>query len=185
MESWEEFLALSGRALARMMQWVDVGGHVAVLVGSIRRKGHLYDTAMDLPRPAPLVARVVKVQHNVRSEGRTYPGKVLPIVHEDLLVFRREGPYVFQGVLPKRVTWDLRRSPNATWRGAVYAALTTLGGEADLAGIYREIECFAITRGTNAHWREKVRQTLQRGQDFESVAPGRWRVGPRQHADAA
>ena len=174
--TYEEFLSLSGRALARMLQWVDVGGHVGVLVGSIRRKGRLYDLALDLPKPGPVAYRLVKVQHNTRSANRQYRGKVLAIMHEDFLVFRRESPYIFAGVVPKRVKWDLRLSPNTTWRGAVYAALMALGGEAELSALYAEIESFAITRGGNHHWREKVRQVLQKSSDFSQVGRGRWRV---------
>ena len=181
-ESWEEFLARSGRALGRMMQWVDVGGYVGVLVGSIRRDGRLWDTALDIPRPAPVAFRLVKVQHNMRSTGRTYPGKVVPILHEDFLVFQRTSPYLFAGVVPRPVRWDLRRSAHATWRGAVYAALMALGGEADLAALYREVQGFAIARGSNAHWREKVRQTLQRGGDFEPVTRGRWKCASQAPA---
>ena len=176
--TYEEFLYLSGRALARMLQWVDVGGHVGVLVGSIRRRGRLYDMALDLPKPAPVAYRLIKVQHNTRSDGRQYRGKVLPIVHEDFLVFRRESPYIFSGSVPRHVKWDLRLSPNTTWRGAVYAALMALGGEADMSEIYAEIQSFAITKDRNHFWKEKVRQILQKCADFSQVRRGRWRVQP-------
>lgn len=182
--TYEEFLQLSGRALARMLQWVDVGGHVGVLVGSVRRKGRLFDLALDLPKPAPVAYRLVKVQHNTRSRVRE-PHKVIGIAHEDFLVFRRESPYIFSGVVPRRVKWDMRVSPHTTWRGAVYAALMALGGEADMPAIYAEVESFAITRQSNHFWKEKVRQILQKCSDFSQVRRGRWRVAPTVVASSA
>ena len=174
---WPEFLALWGRAMARMLQWVDVGGYVGVLVGSIRRRGRLYDMAMDMPRPAPVFSRIVKVQHHTRSEGRRYSGQVVLIEHEDFLVFRRDNAYVFQGCVPRQTPWDLRESPATTWLGAVRAAMLALGGEADLSTVYGEVEAFAVARRPeNRHWREKVRQVLQTSGHFEPVARGRWRL---------
>ena len=177
MRDWPRFLDQCGKAMARMLQWVDIGGYVGVLMGSIRRRGILYDMALDVPRPGPVTHRLVKVQHNERSRGRAYSGKFIAIEHEDFLVFRRDAPYVFAGCVPKRTEWDVRRSPRTTWRGAVYAALVALGGEATMAALYAEIEQFAIAqRPENAHWRAKVRQTLQLGADFEAVERGRWRL---------
>jgi SAM-dependent methyltransferase len=46
------------------------------------------------------------------------------------------------------------------WRSTVLTALSRLGGEADIAAIYREIEGKRPT--ANPFWREKVRQSLQR-----------------------
>lgn len=56
-----------------------------------------------------------------------------------------------------------------TWRAAVAAALSSLGGSGSVSSIY---EAMAPERRSGGHWRPKVRQTLQRG--FVSLGEGRW-----------
>jgi site-specific DNA-methyltransferase (adenine-specific) len=56
-----------------------------------------------------------------------------------------------------------------TWREAVRIALESLGGQASVKAIY---DAIAPERRTSDHWREKIRQTLQRG--FEPLGEGRW-----------
>jgi len=64
----------------------------------------------------------------------------------------------------------------ATWRAVVYAALTTLGGEASLNRLYATIEREAPEHvRRNRSWREKVRQTLQLDSRVESEQRGVWR----------
>ncbi|WP_200343575.1 hypothetical protein [Rhodovibrio sodomensis] len=65
----------------------------------------------------------------------------------------------------------LERGRGPVWRQVVSMALDALGGEANLDDIYAAIEGKRPTR--SRHWREKVRQTLQRGH-FRRIARGRW-----------
>ena len=58
------------------------------------------------------------------------------------------------------------------WAAVVEKAINNLGGDAELAQIYREIEPQRPTR--TKFWREKVRQTLQRR--FERTNSGTWRA---------
>lgn len=140
LEDWGEFLDQSGKALARLMQWIEPGGWLAVLVGTIRKKGVVYDMALELPKPARVAHRIIKGQFGERSAGRTYGGQpLLRIAHEDLLIFRRDDAYIFRALIPVGKTWDIRRSPNLSWRGAVIAALHHLGGQATLAQLYAEM----------------------------------------------
>lgn len=56
-----------------------------------------------------------------------------------------------------------------TWREAVRIALESLGGEASVKAIY---DAISPERQSANHWREKIRQTLQRG--FTPLGGGRW-----------
>lgn len=58
-----------------------------------------------------------------------------------------------------------------TWREAVRLALESLGGQASVQSIY---DAISPERRSANHWREKIRQTLQRG--FEPLGNGRWTI---------
>lgn len=62
--------------------------------------------------------------------------------------------------LQKRYKQLLAAGEGSVWAAVVQAALEQLGGHASLPDLYREIEGHRPT--TNAYWKEKVRQTLQR-----------------------
>lgn len=67
----------------------------------------------------------------------------------------------------------LAQSTGGIWRRVVELALARLGGEADLATIYAEIEGNQPTR--TQFWREQVRRTLRRYADsFLVMAQGRY-----------
>jgi uncharacterized cupin superfamily protein len=61
-----------------------------------------------------------------------------------------------------------------TWRDVVLDALKGLGKEATLAELYEAIENHPKARG-RAHWRAKIRQTVQTDL-FERTGPGRYRI---------
>ena len=65
-----------------------------------------------------------------------------------------------------------------TWVNIVKTALIHVGGQAHLSDLYAHIEKSAPERlSANQHWREKVRQTLQRNEQvFKSVERGIWAV---------
>jgi predicted RNA methylase len=60
--------------------------------------------------------------------------------------------------------------PKGAWHRVVRRALESLGGQAELPALYRQIEPIRPT--DNRHWKEKVRQILQ--QNFEPLGNGRW-----------
>jgi len=171
--TWEDFVRLAGRVLFRLFASVKIGGHLLVLMGSIRRRGRLYEMAMDIPKPAPVAHHIIKVQENVRSANREYPTSLIRIAHEDCLIFRRDDPYRFTCKVVKEATWDLREKP-LTWRQAIYAALARLGGRARLPELYRELQGFAISRAS-ADYAATVRGQLQtHPDDFQALGDGVW-----------
>lgn len=63
----------------------------------------------------------------------------------------------------------------STWKNVVRHAIVQLGGKASLSDLYEVIAGMASDRiGQNKHWKEKVRQTLQRADCFEPVERGVW-----------
>lgn len=65
----------------------------------------------------------------------------------------------------------LAATSGSAWRAVCALALRRLGGEADLQAIYGELEKNRPYR--TAFWREKIRQTLRRGQ-FRACGEGRY-----------
>lgn len=66
----------------------------------------------------------------------------------------------------------LQGGEGSSWTAITRAALEALGGEADLARLYREIEGHRPT--PNRFWQAKVRQVVQ--SIAERVGPGVWRL---------
>jgi len=93
--TYEDYLRLLGRALGNAMAAVCSGGHLAILVGDIRSRGRYYSPQADIVARGEsylgqLEGILIKVQHNTTSEGKRYAGRFVPILHEYLIVFRRQ-----------------------------------------------------------------------------------------------
>ena len=178
--SYEEFLAKLDLVHAKVFSSLRRGGRMAVLVGDVRRKGEFYSLQRDLTWLGTPEAMIIKLQHNTASSRRRGSGKFVDIEHESLLVFRKADWWVVpvRKVIAREV--DLRQSMRPTWRDLVQAALGDLGGEASLAQLYDALGGTGRA-ARNPHWREKIRQTLQRYAEFQSVSLGRWHlVNPQQ-----
>ena len=78
-------LSLSMRALRR-------GGHLALLIGDLRKRGIYTCIARDIEDPAgsQFVQEMIKIQHNVRSNSMRYNTDLVRIMHEHVLVWRKE-----------------------------------------------------------------------------------------------
>jgi hypothetical protein len=139
---------------------LEKGGRMAVLVGDIKKRGKLYSMIFELVKPGTLENVVIKAQHNCFSDNTQYSGKFIPIVHEYLLLLRKDAPLLYSALLTYRRESDLRDMPGATWRDIVADAMEDFQGAADLERIYAKIEGYKRTR-EQQHWKDKVRQTLQ------------------------
>jgi site-specific DNA-methyltransferase (adenine-specific) len=77
--------------------------------------------------------------------------------------------------LPQPYRDVMNASSGPVWMSVVEEALRRMGGEAEVGGLYAEIEGRRPTK--TKFWREKIRQTLRRYADrFELVGPGRYRL---------
>lgn len=60
---------------------------------------------------------IIKAQHNCVSDRRTYGGRFIPIVHEYVLLLRKETPLVIPFLMTYRVNSDIRDMPGRHMAG--------------------------------------------------------------------
>lgn len=67
-------------------------GHLVLLIGDIRKDGTYTCIARDVrdPQNAKFVQEIVKVQHNVKSNSMRYNSGIIRIMHEHVLIWRKE-----------------------------------------------------------------------------------------------
>jgi hypothetical protein len=177
-ETYEDFISKINKVEAKLLASLRKGGRMAILVGDVKRKGVLYSMQKDMAWFGQPEQVIIKAQHNCFSDNTHYSGNFIPIVHEYVLIFKRDDCYLVPTKIVKQVNVDLKQRPNQTWRDVVLAALEKLGGRSSLDKLYNEIEGHAKTK-TNPHWNEKVRQVLQeKTNDFINVARGEYALKP-------
>ncbi|WP_245001161.1 hypothetical protein [Caldalkalibacillus thermarum] len=174
--SYEEFIAKLDQVNAKIYASLFNGGRHAILIGDIRKQGKYYSIIKDMTWFGELESHVIKVQHNCTSDRIKYSNtNFIPIVHEHLLIFRKNQVWAVRVKMVLSKKFDLRHFKNITWRDLVQGALEWLGGKACLPQIYKIIEGSKKAR-QNRHWKEKVRQTLQLYDDFVRLERGVWKL---------
>ena len=139
---------------------LEKGGRMAVLVGDIKKKGRLYSMICELEKPGTLENIIIKAQYNCFSENTQYSGKFIPIIHEYLLLIRKDNPLIYEVLQTRRHETDIRDISGVTWRDIVADAMEDFHDAAELERIYQKVEEHSRT-STQPYWKEKVRQTLQ------------------------
>jgi hypothetical protein len=168
---WESGMNAINKALLRGYAAMPNGAYQAVVVGDVRRKvkGQSIFKSMlaDLAIPGNLEQVLVKMQHNTVSGRNSSYGngrgrKFFLIEHEFIVIIKKPSGYEIAYLVPKKYACDIRDSvSSATWKDVVFSVLRKLGKEADLANIYAEVEGHKKAQA-NPHWKDKVRQTLQK-----------------------
>jgi hypothetical protein len=172
---WDLFVKAMNKVMMKFYAAMPNGGRTAWLVGDIRRNGKCYSMFKDMVLPGTLEQVIIKPQWNTVSDGRTYSNKnFVPIVHEILVVLKKDDGMMIHYSLPVEYELDIRDSKTATWLDVVTAVMDKLG-EADLDKIYSEIEGHEKAKA-NPHWKEKVRQTLQMSKRCQNKTRGVWAV---------
>lgn len=172
----EEFADKLHQAILNQRTATKPGGHYGVLIGDLRRKGRYYSFQAELIARLPsdeLVAVLVKVQHNVRSNAANYRLRYPRIMHEYALLWRKQDRNTYQVI--GAMAFPQKRRLEGTWRALVRQAMVEHGGQARLADLYRALEEGAPekVRG-NPNWQAKIRQVLQSYKDFRPLARGVW-----------
>lgn len=87
----ERFTNMLKAALANVYRALEPGGHYGALIGAWRHHGRYHDLPFLLRSAAlgELVDIIVKTQRNTRSSRQSYNGKFIPILHEQLFIFRK------------------------------------------------------------------------------------------------
>ena len=159
---------------------LEKGGRMAVLVGDIKKKGRLLSMLFELTKPGILENVIIKTQHNCVSDRTAYSGRFIPIVHEYLLLLRKDAPLVYPLLMTYHIEGDIRDMPGATWRDILADAMESFHSPAELDQIYEKVGRHRRAQ-TQEHWKDKVRQTLQYHPNlFYSPHRGMW--GLRKHA---
>lgn len=171
-KDWAEFVEMMNYCMFKQFSALEKGGRMFVLMGDMKKKGKLYSMLCDIAKPGTLEQVIIKMQHNCVSSRTQYSGRFVPIVHEYLMVVRKDAALVFPVSLPRRYDADLRDINCGTWKD-VLAACMTDHGPMRLDDIYSMVDGHKKAQ-KNPHWREKIRQTLQRCSCFHSDARGVW-----------
>lgn len=155
-------------------------GYYGTLIGDWRRGGiytsYQAEMICRLPREE-LAAVIIKAQHNCVSDRKSYGRMTMPrVMHEFVLLWKKKSAPIL--VLLAGIVRDQSSRTTGTWKNIVRIVLTGLGGSCSLDRLYRAIEHEAPDRlKTNAHWKEKIRQTLNSNTDvFKSVERGVWAI---------
>ena len=159
-ESWDDFVRAMNYAMMKQFSALENGGRMAVLMGDIKKKGRLYSMLAEIVKPGTLENIIIKAQHNCFSDRTQYSGKFIPILHEYVMIVRKDSPVLIPILMTQSSTVDIRDMPGATWRDVVAAVLETCKEPVALSFLYEQIEPHKKAQA-NKWWKEKIRQTLQ------------------------
>lgn len=172
--TWDGFVKALNYCMMKQFCALEKGGRMAVLVGDIKKRGKLYSMICELIKPGTLENVIIKTQHNCFSGNTQYSGNFIPILHEYLLLLRKDAPLAYPVLTTYTCQVDIRDMAGATWRDVVADVLEGFKGETDLSGIYAEVEKYQRAKNQQ-FWKEKIRQTLQYHTDiFSSPRRGVW-----------
>lgn len=173
---WDKFVEAMNYAMMKQFAALEKGGRIAVLMGDIKKKGKLYSMLSEIVKPGTLENIIIKAQHNCFSDSTQYSGTFIPILHEYVMIVRKDESLVIPVLQVKRIEADVRDMRGTTWRDVVAGVLESCSDAVSLNYIYEQVEQHKKARD-NKFWREKVRQTLQiNPQFFYSTERGMWGV---------
>lgn len=174
--SWEEFVKKMNYCMMKQFSALEKGGRMFVLVGDMKRKGKLYSMIRELICPGTMENIIIKAQHNCWSDRQTYSNNnFVPIVHEYLLVTRKDAGLVIPVSFGKSQDYDMREFTDQSWRDLVYSVIQENGGQMSLQELYDALKDSAKAK-RNPHWQEKIRQTVQNMKFFIRTMRGSYAV---------
>ena len=171
---WEQFVEAMNFAMMKQFSSLEKGGRMAVLMGDIKKRGKLYSMLAEIIKPGTLENIIIKAQHNCFSDNTQYIGSFIPILHEYVMIVRKDTPLLVPVIVTKEIRADIRDMAGATWRDVVAAVLEECTEAVTLTYLYEQIEPHKKAQN-NKHWREKIRQTLQINPNhFHHTDRGMW-----------
>lgn len=175
--SWEEFVKKMNYCMMKQFAALEKGGRMFTLVGDMKRKGRLYSMILDLIKPGTVENIIIKAQHNCWSDRQSYSGNFVPIVHEYLLVTKKESGLIIPVSWGTGRDYDMRSFGDQSWRDLVYSVIQDNGGTMSLQELYDALKESSKAK-RNQHWQEKVRQTVQNIRHFIRTERGRYALAP-------
>ena len=172
--NWEQFVEAMNYAMMKQFSSLEKGGRMAVLMGDIKKRGKLYSMLAEIIKPGTLENIIIKAQHNCFSDNTHYSGSFIPILHEYVMIVRKDTPLLVPVIVAKEIKADIRDMAGTTWRDVVAAVLEECTEAVTLTYLYEQIEPHKKAQN-NKHWREKIRQTLQINPNhFHHTDRGMW-----------
>ena len=171
---WDVFMAELNKVVMKYYSAMAYGSRMGILMGDVRRNG-LHSMLTDIVKPGELDQIIIKMQHNTCSEraNASYSTKnFVPLVHEYLLVLKKNGLIGIRYQIPVKREKDVRDMNSPSWRDVVYSCLKEKGAKS-LSEIYQMIDGHEKAK-KNPHWKEKIRQVLQMNPCFRNEALGVW-----------
>lgn len=170
--SWEEFVKKMNYCMMKQFAALDKGGRMFVLVGDMKRKGKLYSMIRELICPGTMENIIIKAQHNCVSDRTVYSHQnFVPIIHEYLLVTRKDAGLIIPVSFGTSKQYDLRSFGDQSWRDLVFSVIEDNGGQMSLQELYDALKDSAKAK-RNPHWQEKIRQTVQNIKHFVRTERG-------------
>lgn len=175
---WNEFVKMMNYCMMKQFTALEKGGRMFVLMGDMKRKGKLYSMLCDILKPGTLEQVIIKAQHNCTSDRQTYSNlNFVPIVHEYLMVVRKDSGLVIPVSWGKTQQYDTRSFGDQSWRDLVYSVIQENGGQMSLQELYDALKDSAKAK-RNEHWQEKIRQTVQNIKRFVRTERGTYALAP-------
>jgi len=170
---YNEFMRITNELLMKQFASLKVGSRMAVLFGDIKKKGKLYSMLVDIVKPGTLEQILIKEQYNTWSERQVYNGRFIPIVHEYVMILRKDNPYIGTVKVTKEVAYDIRNSLKVSWKDVVASVFEAHGNKyLSLKFIYDELKEHDKAKNNN-HVEAKIRQVLNRYKDiFKRIDKG-------------
>lgn len=177
-KDWDTFVKMMNYCMMKQFAALEKGGRIFTLVGDMKRKGRLYSMLCDIIKPGTLEQVIIKTQHNCVSDSRSYSNRnFVPIVHEYLIVTRKDAGLIIPVSVGSRKEYDMKAFSGQSWRDLVYATVEENGGRMTLDELYDALKDSAKAR-RNEHWREKIRQTVQNVKSFIRTERGCYVIAP-------
>ena len=176
-KDWSEFVKMMNYCMMKQFAALEKGGRMFTLVGDWKQKGKLYSMILDLIKPGTVENIIIKAQHNCWSERQSYSGNFVPIVHEYLLVTRKDTGLIIPVSWGTGKQYDMRSFGDQSWRDLVFSVIQDNGGKMSLQELYDALKDSAKAK-RNPHWQEKVRQTVQNIRHFIRTERGCYALAP-------
>ena len=173
---WNRFVEAMNYAMMKQYTSLEKGGRMAVLMGDIKKKGQLYSMLSESIKPGTMENIIIKAQHNCFSDKTRYSGSFIPILHEYVMIVRKDNALICPVLISEKKQVDIRDIPGATWRDVVAAVLEQCKEPVTLTFLYEQIEPHKKAQA-NKWWKEKIRQTLQyHPEHFQHMDRGLWKL---------
>lgn len=172
-KSWEDFINKMNYCCIKQFCSLEKGGRMFILMGDVKKSGRLYSMYREICAVGTLESTIIKIQNNCVSNNREYRGNFIPIIHEYLMIVRKDNALYFPVQMAVNKQFNVLDSVSVTWLDLISSILEEANAPMSLNSLYMTVEGHKKCN-TNKHWKEKIRQTLLISTRFKRVSAGIW-----------